>query len=213
MSGGVPSPPPDLDPPNTVSLPSGTRLHRVHLSRFGGAAFNPCLGRPTRFAPITDAEGRCVPSLYAATSLQAAIFESVFHDVPVAAPFKTVPVEEATARSHSLLVTRRPLLLAELRAPDLAKWGMAHRELVSAPASDYERTARWAEALHNRFPDLDGLVWTSNRCDPDRATLLFGDRVDELALECLASRDAADDESLLAAIREAGARAGIVLTL
>lgn len=209
----VPSPPADHLAPNTAVLPSGSLVHRIHLSRFGGAAFNPCLGRPTRFAPITDAQGRCVPSLYAATTREAAIFETVFHDVPVNAAFKTVPLADVVARSHSLLATRRPLLLAQLRAPDLAKWGMTHRELVSAPASAYESTALWAQALHHRFPDLDGLAWTSNRCDPDSAMLLYGDRVEAGALERLSTTSVAGDESLLAAVREAGARAGTVLTL
>ncbi|MGP9819765.1 RES family NAD+ phosphorylase [Salinarimonas sp. NSM] len=208
----VPSPPADLRAPNTSTLPAGSRLHRIHDSRFGGAAFNPCLGRPTRFAPIVDAQGRCVPSLYAATSREAAIFETVFHDVPIAAPFKTVRLADVLTRSHSLLATRRPLVLAELRAPDLVKWGMSHRELVSAPASEYERTALWAKALHDHFPRLDGLAWTSNRCDPDSAMLLFGDRVETQALECLATTEAGD-EVVLAAVREAGLRAGIVLTV
>ncbi|GGK23614.1 RES family NAD+ phosphorylase [Salinarimonas ramus] len=211
MNGEVPAPPADLAAPNTVRVAAESRFHRIHLSRFEGASFNPCLGRPTRFAPIVDREGCCVPSLYAATTLEAAIFESLFHDIPASSGFRTVPLHDARDRSHTELMTTRTLVLAELRTPDLAKWGLTHRELVSAPANMYEMTAQWAQALHWRFTDLDGLLWTSNRCDPASALVLFGDRAAD-AVAVVSSRRAADDDSLLSDMRAAGARAGITLT-
>jgi hypothetical protein len=213
VSFAVPAPPADLPQPNRALLPAGRVLHRVHRSDFTGASFNPCQGRPTRFAPIRSADGACVPSLYAGSSLDAAIFETVFHDIPARARLKTVPKQDVLARGHSVLVAERDLALVELRAPDLKKWGLEHGELVSAPAAHYALTARWAEAIHRRFDDVDGLVWTSNQCDPASAFLLFGDRVDDAAFTVVSTRNGAEDDSLLADVRQAGLRAGIVITL
>ena len=137
----------------------------------------------------------------------------MFHDVSPKAPFKTVPLADVVTRSHSEVILRRDLVVIELRAPDLKKLGLAHGELVSAPASEYAATALWAKAFHGQFSDIDGLVWTSNQCDPESAYLMFGDRVLETDLHIQATRDAAVDPSLVVDIRKAGERAGIVITL
>lgn len=209
----VPAPPARLTPPNEFVWPAGTALHRLHDPSFDGNGFNPCLGRRTRFAPIHAPDGRCIPSLYAGSTLLAAIFETVFHDIPPNAPLKTVPLRSASARSHSVLHPTRDLVLANLRAPDLKKWGLRPSDLITAPATHYAETARWAAAIHAQYPGIDGLIWTSNQCDPDDAVVIYGDRVmaDELAIA--ESRDGRSDETLLEDIRAAGERAGIFITL
>ena len=58
-------------------------VERVHQRTRDAARFNPCHGARTRFAPIRDEDGSCVPSFYGADTLEAAIYETVFHDVPV----------------------------------------------------------------------------------------------------------------------------------
>ena len=211
MSGVVPAPPDALREPNTTVLRAGSTLDRVHLTEFGGAAFNPCRGRPTRFAPIFDGDGACVPSLYAGSSLDSAIYETIFHDVPATALFKTVPRQDVTARSHSVIETTRDVLLVSLRAPDLKKWGLSRAQLVSAPASDYAQTVLWAQAIHHRFPAVHGLVWTSNQCDPDSAFLFFGDRA-PAAFRVVSTRHGHSDPSFIADVRAAGSRADIVIT-
>jgi hypothetical protein len=50
-------------------------------------------------------------------------------------------------------------------------------ELIASAPIDYPDTARWAEALHHQFADVDGLVWMSRQRDRDQALVLFGDRV------------------------------------
>lgn len=207
----VPAPPDPLPRPNLLVLPEGSRLHRIHDRRFGGAAFNPGFGAPTRFAPLRRADGFVVPTLYAGSTLEAAAFETLFHDIPPAAPIKTVPRSLVASRAHSVLVARRPLRLAELRAPDLHRWGLPREALVAAPPTDYAATALWALAAHEAFADLDGLVWTSNRCDPADALTLWGTRAaDAIAV---AERREGNSPDLLAEVRAAAARAGIVLTI
>ena len=209
----LPSPPAVLAKPNLTLLEAGALLHRVHDRRLAPNAFNPCLGGPTRFAPIRDGNGQCVPSLYAGRTLVSAICETVFHDVPAAAERKTVPRYQVDRRSHGTLQLRRAIRLANLRAADLRKWNVTRADLVASPPTCYDRTAEWARAIHGQFPDVEGLIWTSNQCDPDDVLVLFGDRVAEADLEIAAVRDGGSDASFLEDVRVAGERAGIRITV
>lgn len=211
-AASVPPPPETLPAPNVFLLKAGEVLHRVHDRALAGNAFNPCEGSPTRFAPIRTVTGRCVPSLYAGGTLDSAIYETVFHDIPLEAGRKTVPRLAIGTRSHSTLLVRRDLRLASLRAPDLMKWGIRRQHLIGSLPTQYDRTARWAQAIHTQFDDIDGLIWTSNLCDPDAAVLLFGDRVAERDLDVVAVREGTD-ESFLRDVRTAGERGGIRIAL
>ena len=206
-------PPAPLARPNIVALPAGAAVERVHDRRCGAAEFNPCKGAPTRFAPIRDAERRCVPSLYAASSVEAAIHETVFHDVPAGARRATVPATLVRGRAHGRLEVRRGLRLASLRAPDLRRWRIAQDSLIGAPPGHYAETARWAAAIHRLFPAVEGLVWTSGRCDPESAYLFFGDRVAPDDFRLAAARDGQSDTSFLADVRAAGRRCGIAIVV
>ena len=208
----VPPPPDPLPEPNVVLLRSGGVLHRVHPRALAGNAFNPCLGGQTRFAPFRDASGRCVPSLYAGSTVESAIHETVFHDIPLSADLKTVPRDAVEQRGHSTLLIRRDLRLASLRAPDLMKWGVGREQLVGCLPTQYDRTARWAQAIHAQYDSVDGLIWTSRLCDPDDALLLFGDRVAVADIQVVAVREGTDG-SFLGDVRNAGARGGIRISL
>ena len=206
----VPSPPTRLGEPNICVLADGTVVHRVHTHEFPGHAYNPCKGGPSRFAPIHNERDECVPSLYAATSLEAAIYETLFHDIPLQARRKTIPRTKVEDRKHTTLQLRRDLRLASLRAPSLLKWKVASA-LVWGPPKQYGAAARWAKAIHDQFQDVQGLIWTSRRCDPHSAMLFFGDRTVEADLQVVGVRDGRDS-SFLRDVREAGDQAGIVIT-
>ena len=211
-AGAVPRPPDLFEAPNVFELEPEELLHRVHDRAFAGDDFNPCGGGPTRFAPIRDAAGRCIPSLYAGGTVESAIYETVFHDVPLNAGRKTVPRGMVEGRKHSTLLVRRALRLASLRGPDLKQWGVRRETLIGSLPTQYGRTALWAKAIHDRFGDVDGLVWTSNLCDPDAALLLFGDRVVAADLLVAGVREGSDG-SFLEDVRRAGRRGGICITL
>lgn len=208
----VPDPPPRLDPPNVMELTDGELLHRVHDRRFDGNAFNPCRGNRTRFAPIRDPYDRCIPSLYAADTVQAAIYETILHDVPLRAPRKSVPHGRLQHRRHSTLLVRRTLRLASLRAPDLLRWRVRRETLIASLPTQYRRTSLWAKAVHDQFEDVDGLVWTSNLCDPDTALLLFGDRVAATDLMVTGTREGSDG-SFAQDVRKAAQRSSILVAL
>lgn len=69
------------------------------------------------------------------------------------------------------------LKLADLTTDGLHRSKVPQEELISSAARCYSDTAKWAEAFHRQFDDLDGLLWMSKRRDRDRALVLFGDRV------------------------------------
>lgn len=207
----TPSPPSPFPAIAVRTVPGGTVLHRTHAAAFRAAAFNPGLGQPTRFSPFTDARGACVPTLYAATTREAAAFESIFHDIAPTARFKTVRLDAVTARRVSRIAPKRDLVLACLFAPDLKAWGVSRTDLIETPKATYGLTARWAEAIHRARPEIDGLIWTSRQCDPDLCIVLFGDRLDEADFDVLDCIEVGSDPTLLLEIRAFGRRAGITL--
>ena len=77
-----------------MELTDGELLHRVDDRRFDGNAFNPCRGNRTRFAPIRDPYDRCIPSLYAADTVQAAIYGTIL------TTYRFARRERASARPH-----------------------------------------------------------------------------------------------------------------
>lgn len=212
MSASSVRPPPSPFPTiNTQTIMKGTVLHRTHSAGFRSAQFNPCKGQPTRFAPFTDKSGGCVPTLYAATSREATAFESIFHDIEATAAFKTVRLDVVESRNVSRIAPRRDLLVAGLFAPDLKAWGLSRGELIDTPKSTYAKTVLWAEAIHDTRPDIDGLVWTSRQCDPDRCVILFGDRAGEVDFEILDCIEVGADANLLLELRGFDHRAGITI--
>lgn len=205
----LPRPPSPFPSINLHPVKAGTVLHRTHSRAFRPAQFNPCLGQPTRFAPFTDTTGACVPTLYAATSREAAAFESIFHDIEASAAFKTVRLDVVTARSVSQVAPKRDLRLASLFTPDLKAWGLQRTELIDTPKSTYDQTVLWAQAIHGAHASIDGLIWTSRQCDPELCMILFQDRISEGQFDVLERLDVGSSATLLLELRGFGRRAGI----
>lgn len=206
----IPKPPPKLGVVNPWQLDKGCELHRIHDETFPGDCFNPCVGKPTRFAPI-HSKGKCIASMYAAESIECAAFETIFHDVPVKAKLKVVSMIDIMGRAHSVLKTKRAFQLGALFAPDLKSLGLKRAQLIDANAKWYVDTARWAEAIHDQYHDLDGLVWTSRQCDPNVAYLFYGDRVSPKDFEVSLDISIGHSATLLKSLRNFGARAGITI--
>ena len=163
--------------------PAGQAIHVIHDAVHAPESFNPgidangALRHPTRFAPIRDRRGRVVPYLYGGSSLACAIFETVFHNVPIDAPDKFVNLDTFETRAHGELAPRRALRLVNLTSDGLHRLKVPKAELITSPPRDYRDTASWAEALHSQYPKVDGLLWMSRQRDSDQALMLFGDRV------------------------------------
>jgi len=74
----------------------------------------------------------------------------------------------------------------------------------------YPQTARWAEAIHTTHAHVDGLEWTSYRAGPDKAYVLFGDRVRPTDLQSAGNEVLIrNDPTLYKLVVECGVRVGV----
>lgn len=189
-----------LKPPAQLSVTSMTfarkqELHRVHLESYQADEFNPGNRGNARFSPINNRQGDPVPTLYAAETLDAALMESVFHDVPHDPGFKTFDKRKLERQQHSRIQVMQDLKLADLSSKALRKLGVKRTELIDTEKDQYPQTREWAKAIHEQHPDIQGLCWVSRQDDTARALVLFGDRVPGDALQQAGhSRSLLEDE-------------------
>jgi RES domain len=164
--------PPSPFKPAVETLAKGHGLFRVFTNVRSPTAFNPGGGGPTRFAFFGNP---VVPILYAADTEQAAIAESLLHDIPEDGG--VLPYDKYSDKVLALLNTTRDLRLAVLHGIDLRRLKVKPEDVTSTPASDYPTTVKWAEAAHGI--GLDGMVWMSRLCNTAKAYVFFGDRCDD----------------------------------
>lgn len=154
----------------TWVLHEGTQLYRVFTAKPGRAVntFNPGIGT-TRFPFFGAPE---VPVLYAAESAEAAIAESLLHDVPIAGG--TIGADDYETSVMGRIVVQRELRLAKFMGEgSLSALQAADTEITRTEASQYLKTVAWSEAAH--AAGFAGCVWMSRQYDSVRAYVLFGD--------------------------------------
>jgi hypothetical protein len=150
----------------TVTVRPGAALYRVYNVTWGYDEHNPGLG-DTRFAPIADpSSGLRLPSMYLAATPVAALLETVFHDVQ---PDGGV-IYERQLRGMLLahVLPPEPMVLADLRDPELDRLGLSRPQVVAGPAEHYPCTRRLATAaLTPRRPrgPIQGLIWHSRQAE------------------------------------------------
>lgn len=195
----MPVPVPPDEPVLAVGVwQAGRPLLRVADDQFGATELNPCLGEPARFGPLSI-DGDCVPTLYAAESLDAALMESVFPDVvldrPDGEPAEVYLADLATVR-RSTIASRRDLRLGRVDDDALEELDLDRRDLIDDDADTSLETVRWAEHGHRHGAvdgqPVDGLIWHSRRTAQGLGTrqlavVLFGDRVPRKALRSTAT--------------------------
>ena len=161
--------PPDPFDPATANLPAGHLLYRVLSATRTATDFNPGVGSMTRFGffgkPV-------VPIMYAAESEDAAIAETLLHDIPVEGGL--LPYDQYATKVLVRLELTERLRVGVLHGTGLRRLKVSAAEVTSSPASSYADTVRWAEAAHQA--GLDGLVWMSRQCNDTKAYVFFGDR-------------------------------------
>jgi hypothetical protein len=146
-------------------------LYRVHSNRRQPGEFNPGIGSATRWAFFGEP---VVPVLYAAETQEAAVAESILHDVPLVGG--RVSPESYLDRVMSRLTPTRPLRLAQFAAGGLRRLGVRARDLTDTDADTYVDTVRWAQAVW-QHTDCDGITWMSRHWNTSPAIVLLGDRV------------------------------------
>jgi hypothetical protein len=84
-------------------------MHRVHDDVYLGDQFNPNSMGNARFSPIHDTDGAVIPTLYAGTTLDCALMETIFHDLPFKIGFKPrLEAKDATQGPHHRPTCDRP---------------------------------------------------------------------------------------------------------
>ncbi|GAB3024287.1 RES family NAD+ phosphorylase [Mycobacterium bourgelatii] len=161
--------PPDPFDPATATLPVGHLLYRVLSATRTATDFNPGIGARTRFGFFGDP---VVPILYAAETEDAAIAETLLHDIPVEGG--VLPYDQYATKVLVRLEVTKKVRVAVLHGTGLRRLKATAGDVTSSPASSYRDTVKWAEAAHHA--GLDGLVWMSRMCNDAKAYVFFGDR-------------------------------------
>lgn len=174
-----------LLPPSIVTQ-APRLLWRVHSARQRAAQFYPGGQGGARFSPIKTADGRPVPTLYLASTLDGALMESVFRDVPAPPDDYILDLQrlvDAQLVASCVRVTRR-LRLVDLTSKGLKRLGFTRNQIIDTSVLEYARTRALAEHLHHTTT-AQGLCWTSKQDDAARAFLLFGDRLPSATFEVI----------------------------
>lgn len=170
--------PPKPFNPQTATLDVGTQLYRVFTGAEGRTAttFNPGFGAPTRFAffgtPV-------IPVLYASATEEAAVAETLLHDIPVSGGI--LPYDKYARTVMARLQVARPVRVGVLHGLGLRQLKVTVAELTASGAETYPETVKWAQAAHDA--EFDGLVWMSRLCNDAKAYVFFGDRCDDAFIQ------------------------------
>ena len=169
-------------------------LVRVYRLEHSPTAFNPGKGRG-RFHPIQSSRGKPIPTLYAAQNLAGAAMETLFRATASDSVRRFVPRALVEQYGYATLKVRRALLLLPLWGNNLRRLGLTRGRLLEPGPTHYERTARWAAALHQGFATVDGLAWYSRQFDGSVCVMLFGDRFKQRDLKPIMSPISFADDS------------------
>lgn len=220
-----PSAPPHADeassttpvPPRTLhvtltALKKGAVLHRVHQDKYLGNQFNSGVSGNARFSPIQDDNDKPIPTLYGGATMECALMETVFHDVPYTAGFKTFGKEKLARQVHSSVRVEQQLQLVDLASVPLHKLGVTRKQLIDTEKDQYPATREWAKAFHGKCPQAQGLSWVSRQDDSARAVVLFGDRIPDGALRPEGeSRSLLEDPDAYDAVLDLADRIGVYI--
>jgi RES domain-containing protein len=208
----------DLGPPagplNATLIDWGKKkiIYRVHPERFAGDVFNPARTGNARFSPIVDPAGKVIPTLYAGSTLDCALMETVFHDVPYKAGFKPLSRTRLNGGVYTVLALERNLRLVDLGTIALRKLGISRNRLIDTTKAHYPRTRSWAESLYAQFPEAQGLRWTSRQDDHAQAIVLFRSRIPLKALAIMSpSLPLIEDGDPILPLIELATRIGVTL--
>ena len=206
---GIVPKPPTAFATHVTNLPVGAVLWRVHAESLAGDTFNPGFGF-SRFAPIGPVRKR-VPTAYAAEEFEAAVYETIFHDLDPAQSFKTYPLSKLADVRCSVLRVASPLGLRSFLAPDLMKLGVARNQLIDTPSREFPDTRRWSAALHRKDAVTHGMVWESRAYPSSLAMMFFGDRMPPGALSVVSTVRINADPSLAMRFKTLADRSGVTL--
>ncbi|MFD7500717.1 RES family NAD+ phosphorylase [Streptomyces sp. NPDC059850] len=184
--------------PHWEVLPAGTQLWRLHSSRYAAVEFKPFAPddrAPGRFHGTPDDPYAC---LYAASDPETALAETLLRSVSFDLETSTrlVPWAQVRGKSLNAVRTRCELRLVSLcSGAALAAVCQDNTLLEGEGAEHYRHTRDWAREIRAQAPEATGMIWGSRRNPSQRALVLFGDRLADVAdgpLEALPYRSIPD---------------------
>ena len=162
----------------------GKNVFRVHPAAYKALEFNSTSKGDARFSPLYSADGKVIPTLYAGSTLDCALMETVFHDVPfVNGPKLHSKAKHVVGKVVSTLQVKQDLSLIDLTSIPLRKLGVRPEDITRTDASRYAETRARALVMREENPEAQGLLWTSRQDDTALAVVLFGDRVNAGSLD------------------------------
>ncbi len=108
-----------LPVPNSFVLRKNTIIHQVHDRNFLGNSFDPTDRVLSRFSPIWSNDGDIIAGLYASSTLEAAICETIFHDIQPHIVDTALDTDKFALLIHTILNVNKDIRLASLRHSDL----------------------------------------------------------------------------------------------
>lgn len=159
----------------------------MYRSEYGVGAFNGSAKGDTRFAPVADARGETVPTLYGGDTRTVVLLETVFHDVHGVAPRVIYEGRDLAGRGLATLTSPTRLPLVDLRDDALQAIGLDRTQLVTTTPAHYACTREWGMTLHERKIGgvaPAGLLWRSRVAELAR--------FDSLLLDDLLAGDSAE---------------------
>ncbi|GAA4492427.1 RES family NAD+ phosphorylase [Gluconacetobacter tumulicola] len=162
-----PWPPADLASrqPRWRTLLAGSPLHRFHSSGYGPVYFDR-----SRSGRLNAPDGG-YGVIYTAEQPTGAFAETFLR-----APGRTLlPMDLIAAKAYAILSANRDLRLVELHGPGLAVLGATAE--VTSSGLPYDLPQAWSRAVHDAWPDADGISYRA-RHDNDQICFALFDRTE-----------------------------------
>lgn len=164
-------------------------LWRVYPRRYGVDGFNRTRLGNARFSPL-EAAGAIVPTLYAGSTLEVALMETVWHDAPTPSHgFHLVLKESTEPRRVGSLEPSAALHLVDLTTVGLRRLGLTRSDVIDSDPEDHPITRKLSAWLYENQPDAQGICWVSRQDDEGIAVVLFESRLGAVKLAVVTEDD------------------------
>jgi hypothetical protein len=132
-----------------------------------------------RFHPFESALGTRVPTIYLASSLKAALCESLLHDLSLTPPEHpyTLSLSKAAESRFSICMPTAGLPLIDLSGLGADRIRIPNELMSWCAREDYPTSRSAARLLHTKYGNAAGVRWISRRYPPAECVVIFGDRV------------------------------------
>jgi hypothetical protein len=140
-----------------LRAPSAEEAHRYATTGYPSPA-------PQRFTPIVK-DAQIVPAAYAGSTRAVSLWEVILRNIRHEG-IRRIPEREVRDRYLVSVTLCRPLRLFDVRRPhdtSLVMAGKRPPDLTAAWPAGYPITRAWAQALHARLPEIDGIIYESHQ--------------------------------------------------